>query len=94
MAKGFETCVECDECPCELFEPFKKGDFLPLYVLMMNNLKTIDEGGLDAWLKHREKRWQCADCGAPFWWYQKTCENCGVELHDCRAEAADLRDAQ
>ncbi len=88
--KGFETCAECDECPCERYEVFKKGDFYPLYVLMMNNLKTIDEGGLDAWLKNREKRWKCSECGTPLWWYQKTCDDCGAKLYNCEAEAAKL----
>ena len=94
MQKGIETCIECDECPCELFEPFKIKDFYPLYILMLNNLKTIDESGLDAWLKDREKRWQCPDCGTSFWWYQKTCDDCGAKLYDCEAEQRGLRDAQ
>jgi len=94
VERGYETCVECAECPCGHFEPFKKGDFYPLYVLMMNNLKTTKRTGLDAWLKERKKRWSCADCGTPFWWYQKTCDDCGAKLYDCEAEAEDLRDAQ
>ena len=93
IKKGVDTCAECDECPCELFEPFKKGDFYLLYVLMMNNQKTIKRVGLDAWLKEQQKRWQCADCGTPFWWYQKTCEDCGAKLYSCEPEAQDLANA-
>jgi len=94
MERGLETCIECEECPCELFEPFKVGGFYPLYVLMMNNLNTIKRTGLDAYLEERKKRWQCPDCGTSFWWYQKTCEDCGAKLYDCEAEAADLPEPQ
>lgn len=90
MAKGLETCAECDDCPCELFEPFKEGDFYPLYVLMMSNLKAVKQQGMDVWLEAREKRWQCPECGTPFWWYQKACESCGKELYSCEAEAKAL----
>ena len=94
MAKGFETCIECDKCPCELFEFFKQADFYPLYVLMMNNLRTIKEGGPDAWLKGQEKRWSCPECGEASWWYQKTCEDCGAKLYSPEAEASDLGKTQ
>ncbi|MCD6326593.1 DUF3795 domain-containing protein [bacterium] len=93
MEKGYANCLECDECPCEHFDQFKKGDFYPLYVLMINNFKTIKKAGQDAWLKQQEKRWECTTCGTPFWWYQKNCESCGKEIFNCEAEAAKLDDS-
>ena len=57
---------------------------------MMNNIKTIKAIGMDSWLKRREKRWRCTECGTAFWWYQKACEACGAELYSSEAEAAEL----
>ncbi|MBN1591915.1 MAG: DUF3795 domain-containing protein [Candidatus Coatesbacteria bacterium] len=87
ISKGFATCAECEEVPCELFAPFKVGGFYPLYVLMMNNLENIKHAGIEEWRESRRKRWKCEECGTPSWWYQKVCDNCGAMLVDCEAEA-------
>jgi predicted amidophosphoribosyltransferase len=84
--KKVEGCVECAEYPCQEVKK-RTGyisevmrDVLPHTKVMFRNIDVIKEKGLDYWVKDQERRWSCPQCGAPFTWYQETCNKCGREL--------------
>ncbi|HUT98453.1 MAG TPA: DUF3795 domain-containing protein [bacterium] len=87
--RGIRSCCECGEYPCEILKNFQ-ADEHPHHSVILKNLETIREKGLDAWLAEQAGRWRCPGCGARFTWYDTKCAECGAELYDCRVEERDL----
>jgi len=87
--KGIEFCNECKDFPCETIKSFR-NDKSPHHSVIFRNLRTIKEKGLEAWLEEEVGRWACKKCGARFYWYSKTCSECGAELYNSVKEEKDL----
>jgi hypothetical protein len=87
--RGHEFCVECDDYPCEELVKFRSDEW-PHHSVVISNLERIRRDGLETWLKEREKRWRCRECGEEFTWYDEICESCGARLYNCRDESKDL----
>jgi len=88
--KGVESCVECDEYPCERLTAFR-DDERPHHSVVTKNLDRLSEIGLKAWLAEQNKRWKCEACGARFAWYDEKCPECGAGTYDARAEEKDIK---
>lgn len=53
-AKGNQYCFECDDFPCQLLQEFASDGHRHHY-LAVENLKQMQEKGLEKWLAEHEK---------------------------------------
>ncbi|UCE26796.1 MAG: DUF3795 domain-containing protein [Candidatus Coatesbacteria bacterium] len=90
LEKGVESCVECDEYPCENLIGFR-DDERAHHSVVTRNLDRLGEVGLEAWLAEQDERWKCGACGTRFTWYDEKCPDCGAETYDSRAEEKDIK---
>ncbi|MEE9379087.1 MAG: DUF3795 domain-containing protein [Candidatus Lokiarchaeia archaeon] len=88
-AKNVEFCHECKEFACSKILDFR-NDKYPHHSVVLKNLKTIKEKGLNNWLIELEKRWKCSRCGTRFTWYDEICKECGEILFNCEQEEKEL----
>lgn len=77
-----EFCFQCRDFPCEKIIEFK-NDENPHHTIVLKNLTSIKEMGINKWLKEQEKRWSCPNCQENFSWYDEKCLNCGSSLKSC-----------
>jgi predicted RNA-binding Zn-ribbon protein involved in translation (DUF1610 family) len=89
-AKGFESCSQCQECPCEQLKAFHNvgRDYR---LLAAKNLNDIRGKGQQTWLKEQKARWTCPGCGTRFSWKDEACPKCGKQVYTCKKEAQSLR---
>jgi transposase len=43
-------------------------------------LHYLKKNGETKWLEIQKKRWSCNNCGHPFSWHNKNCENCNEKV--------------
>lgn len=79
-AKGYNTCIECEEYPCAGLIGFRDDPRYPYHVETENYLDQIKNEGLDTWLTSMKVRWACPRCQTPYNWWQQICNNCGSTL--------------
>jgi predicted RNA-binding Zn-ribbon protein involved in translation (DUF1610 family) len=89
--KKVEFCFECNEYPCHKITAFRNDEHSH-HSIVLKNLKTIQQQGVQKWLAEQKKRWSCSNCGERFCWYDKTCKKCGSKLYNCQDEEKDLKD--
>jgi len=75
---GVTRCSDCPDFPCSLVTDFN-NDGMRHHAEVLENLRRMQEIGLEAWLKKEEERWRCPQCQAPVDWYAQTCFKCGTE---------------
>jgi len=86
-----EFCFQCNEYPCARLVEFK-NDKYPHHSVVLKNLNSIRDKGINKWLEEQETRWSCPGCGTKFSWYDKVCKKCGEKLYSCEDEEKDLVD--
>ncbi len=86
--RELDSCVECEDYPCNSFETFQRDRF-PHHTLIVNNLAEICKVGAETWVAEQKKRWSCPKCGEQFTWYEDECAKCGEKLYDACAEEDD-----
>jgi len=60
--KGFVTCVECDDFPCEKYEGFFQwDDSFITHKVCSPNIERINKVGLKMWLQEQSKRRQALE---------------------------------
>jgi len=75
---GVTRCSDCPDFPCSLITDFN-NDGMRHHAEVLDNLRRLQEIGVEAWLKKEEERWRCPQCGTPVDWYAQTCFRCGTE---------------
>ncbi len=86
--KQLENCFGCKQFPCKTFISFRNDD-CEHHSIVIKNLESLNEVGLDSWLKNQKERWLCS-CGQRFTWYEEVCQNCGTKLFNCVDEGKSL----
>lgn len=76
-SKGLEFCDDCDQYPCADLQGFINDLNYPYHSLVPQDLQTIRQKGLDAWLREQNVRWRCPACGTKYSWHTTTCPTCG-----------------
>ncbi len=59
--KKFETCGECNEFPCSKIERWDQGDSFISHKKSLINLRSIKEGGIEAFVEQQKKRMAVLD---------------------------------
>lgn len=76
---GVTRCYECGAFPCARLE-----DFSHLHVVngichhehVVNDLHTMRELGVDAWVAQQTQSHTCAKCGKLIPWFERGCPGC------------------
>jgi hypothetical protein len=74
--KGYASCAECPEMPCDSLKNLQTRR--PHLIEIVDNLERIRGDGHARWCADQAKRWTCPSCGKPTWWYETTCSACGA----------------
>jgi hypothetical protein len=75
-------CSECDKFPCLRIKHIDKRYRTKYKTGLIQNLRIINEIGVEAYLLNESKRWTCSSCGATLSVHQDNCLNCGKEKVD------------
>jgi hypothetical protein len=71
-------CYECGKYPCRRLKQLDKRYRTKYGMSMIENLNSIKEIGLKAFVEKQNKRWRCARCGGVICVHKGHCLACGV----------------
>ncbi len=78
VGKGYASCAECPEMPCDSLKKLQTR--MPHLVEVVDNLERIRDIGHERWCAEQEAHWTCLSCGKTTWWYESTCNACGAAV--------------
>ena len=84
-SKGYYSCHQCDEWPCDFIEmfPLKTGlrvmkRTIPIW---RDKVATLgDESGSVEWVRSEYERYHCSSCKKPLFRGAQRCRNCKKEV--------------
>ena len=68
---------ECDKYPCKRLKALDKRYSTKYHMSMLENLKHINEHGIDSFLKKEKEKWTCPKCGGIVTCHGGMCLSCG-----------------
>jgi hypothetical protein len=74
--KGLRYCLPCEEFPCDKMTQFINDPKYPYHKDVVQNMKRLEQVGLDEWRKEQEARYTCGACGNKFNWFESRCKQC------------------
>jgi hypothetical protein len=82
-------CSQCDQFPCRKIKNIDKRYRIRYKTGLIQNLLTINEKGVEAYLLDETKRWTCSSCGAVLSVHKENCLICGEK--DSNREFTNLQ---
>jgi hypothetical protein len=79
MNNKVQFCYECDTFPCKNLEHLDKRYSANFRMSMIENLKTMEKKGVQAFLRKERKKWKCPDCGGTICCHNGLCFDCGFD---------------
>jgi hypothetical protein len=77
---GSKFCSEkCDSFPCRRLRELDKRYRTKYHMSMIENLESIKEIGIRAFIKNEKVRWTCPECGGTICVHTASCIDCGRE---------------
>ena len=70
-------CYECEKYPCKRLKQLDKRYRTKYAMSMIENLESIKEIGLKAFVANEKKRWRCPKCGGVICVHRGYCHDCG-----------------
>jgi hypothetical protein len=70
-------CYECATFPCRRLRDLDKRYRTKYSMSMLDNLRAIQESGLDAFVAAESQRWTCPGCGEMLSVHKEQCIHCG-----------------
>ncbi|MFC2004596.1 DUF3795 domain-containing protein [Chloroflexota bacterium] len=70
-------CYECENYPCKRLKQLDKRYRTKYAMSMIENLESIKEIGLSAFIANEKKRWHCVKCGGIICVHRGYCFHCG-----------------
>jgi hypothetical protein len=74
--KQIEFCFECSSFPCKDLDKLDKRHREDYGHSLIENLKQIQQNGLEAFLEKEQEKWKCATCGGTVCVHNKKCYKC------------------
>ena len=74
-----DLCYSCDKYPCKRLKALDKRYRDKYHMSMLENLSTIRDEGMDAFLESQRQRWTCTNCGGTVCVHRARCLACGVD---------------
>ena len=79
VEKGYEGCYRCDAFPCGHIENFPVPEGKRIILRSIPEWRTL---GTEKWTEGEEKRYSCANCGAPLFRGARKCRACETPFVD------------
>ena len=77
LAKGqLQYCFECSDFPCEVLSTLDSRYREKYGFSLVENLRYIQEYGVEEFLKLEKERWKCPVCGGIICVHDKKCYHC------------------
>ncbi|MFC2023966.1 DUF3795 domain-containing protein [Chloroflexota bacterium] len=73
-------CFECAEYPCKRLRQLDKRYRTKYIMSMIDNLNSIQEIGLTAFVEKEKERWRCSKCGGVICVHRGHCYSCGEKF--------------
>lgn len=71
-------CFECTDFPCQRLKMLDKRYRTKYHMSMIENLRSIQENGIDTFMFEQEKRWKCEKCGGEICCHNGLCLACDL----------------
>ncbi len=83
LGKGsVRFCFECKDFPCKRLKTLDKRYRTKYHMSMIENLKFIQENGMEMFLEKEEITWHCTECNNIICCHNGLCMNCNIDtLH-------------
>jgi len=78
--KNLLFCSECSDYPCVLIKRLDKSYRTRYNESLVNNMKVINEKGMDYYLKFEKERFKCPECNGVLSIHHKICSECGKQF--------------
>jgi hypothetical protein len=80
VGKGLvRFCSDCPDFPCTRLKSLDKRYRTKYHMSMIENLNTIKEEGMTAFLEIEQKKWHCPACGGEICCHNGLCLSCDVD---------------
>lgn len=74
--RSLEYCFECEDFPCKNLEHLDELYRQRYGMSMIENLKQIEENGIQKFIEEQENEYRCPDCGGTICVHTNICYNC------------------
>lgn len=72
-------CYECADFPCPRLKAFDRRYRSKYHMSLIENLKFIQEQGMQTFLDKEEAKWRCPECGGAICCHNGLCLRCGLD---------------
>lgn len=73
-------CFECESFPCKRLKSLDKRYRTKYHLSMIDNLRFIQEKGMEAFLEKEKNKWSCPTCGNLICCHNGLCLNCNLDI--------------
>lgn len=80
VGKALSSCSECPDMPCERLAKLDEHYRLRYGAGFVENLKMIQEKGMDEFLKSQTEKYRCPSCGDILSIHDGKCYACGYQV--------------
>lgn len=80
LGKGsVRFCFECKDFPCKRLKALDKRYRTKYHMSMIENLKFIQENGMEVFLEKEQTTWHCTKCNNIICCHNGLCMNCNLD---------------
>ena len=80
VGKGIvRFCYECEDFPCKRLKSLDKRYRTKYHMSMIENLRSIQENGMEVFLQKEELIWHCLDCEGVICCHNGLCMDCDLD---------------
>ena len=72
-----QFCFDCGSFPCARLKRLDKRYRTKYHTDLIENLKTIQESGIEVFLENERSKWTCSKCGGTICMHEGYCYSCG-----------------
>ncbi len=76
VSENYEFCFQCSQYPCALIKNMDKRYKTRYKISMIENLDTIKNIGINAFLHYECEKWTCPNCGGRINVHKRMCSQC------------------